>query len=98
MHQSVVCFFFGMVVFAFFYSVATASVISCPPNSVQQEINPKISELCYAIQQTLQDSSPQNDEYIGQLLDERTASNLRTNAKRQDVDHVFLRFGRRYGL
>ncbi|XP_066247486.1 myosuppressin [Euwallacea similis] len=96
MQQSIVCFFFGLVVLVFFYSMTTASIISCPPNNIQQEINPKINQLCFALEQVLQDSSPQNEGYAGRLVDER---NTNFNAaKRQDVDHVFLRFGRRFGL
>ncbi|KAH1023124.1 hypothetical protein HUJ04_012394 [Dendroctonus ponderosae] len=95
MQQSTVYFFFGMLVFVLLCSMTSATVISCPPNSIQQEINPKLSQLCFAIEQALQDSSPQNDAYTARLVDER---NTNLNAKRQDVDHVFLRFGRRFGM
>lgn len=61
MQQSIVGAFFGMVAFFFLYSVSSASVISCPPSSIQQEMNPKISQLCFAIEQALQDSPPQSD-------------------------------------
>ncbi|CAG9760323.1 unnamed protein product [Ceutorhynchus assimilis] len=93
--QGVACFFLIMVSIFTIYSSSSASVINCPLNNFQQEINPKISQLCYAIEQALQDSPSQNDAFAGRLIDER---NTNLNAKRQDVDHVFLRFGRRFGL
>ncbi|XP_030748540.1 myosuppressin isoform X2 [Sitophilus oryzae] len=91
MKSSLVLFFFGVIAF-FCLSKASASVISCPPNGYYQDVNPKISQICMAIEQALSDSSsPKENNYFSRMLDER---NTNLNAKRQDVDHVFLRFGR----
>ncbi|KAF7287728.1 myosuppressin-like [Rhynchophorus ferrugineus] len=92
MKTSLVILIFGVVCSIFFLSTGSASVISCPPNSYYNpDVNPKISQLCMAIEQVLSESSPQNDRFLSRLVDERNAN---LNAKRQDVDHVFLRFGR----
>ncbi|XP_076260907.1 myosuppressin-like [Rhynchophorus ferrugineus] len=65
----------------------SASVISCPPNGyLQQDINPKLTQLCSTVEQIIGDSSS-SERYLLRDGEER-------NAKRQDVDHVFLRFGR----
>ncbi|CAH1103336.1 unnamed protein product [Psylliodes chrysocephalus] len=81
----------GMVFAILLSSVAKASIISCPPSSIQEQMNPALRQLCYAIEQAVEDIPKQYTE----RLDER---NTNLNTKRQDVDHVFLRFGRRYGL
>ncbi|CAH1158496.1 unnamed protein product [Phyllotreta striolata] len=82
----------GIVFSILLTSVAKASIISCPPSSLQEQMNPKLSQLCYAIEQAVESIPKQ----YGDRLDERNANLM--NTKRQDVDHVFLRFGRRYGL
>ncbi|XP_050314318.1 myosuppressin-like [Anthonomus grandis grandis] len=103
MQQSLVCIFFGVSTLVILNSLASASVISCPPNAIQQELNPNVNKLCYFVEQIMQDPSAQmqipqgsqGDAYVERLVGER---NTNMNSKRQDVDHVFLRFGRRLGL
>ncbi|KAF7287727.1 hypothetical protein GWI33_003365 [Rhynchophorus ferrugineus] len=74
------------------YCLSSASVINCPPNGYfQQDTNSKLNQLCSIVEQALMESSPQNDRYLWKLTDDR---NTNLNVKRQDVDHVFLRFGR----
>ncbi|RZC41813.1 hypothetical protein BDFB_000646, partial [Asbolus verrucosus] len=73
-------------------SSTSASVISCPPNN-PQEASPYLRQLCYTIEQVISENVIPEEQY--RRLDER---NVNANAKRQDVDHVFLRFGRRFGL
>ncbi|KAF7287725.1 hypothetical protein GWI33_003363 [Rhynchophorus ferrugineus] len=63
------------------------SVINCSPNSYIQDINPKIAQLCSVAGLVLADVSSPNEEYLSKPTDSR-------NSKRQDIDHVFLRFGR----
>ncbi|XP_018573133.1 myosuppressin-like [Anoplophora glabripennis] len=85
---------FGVVTLILTSSISKASVISCPPSSFQEQSNPALRQLCYAIEQAVDEVVPQQTQFPGRLEERNT--NL--NAKRQDVDHVFLRFGRRFGL
>ncbi|KAL3290349.1 hypothetical protein HHI36_023692 [Cryptolaemus montrouzieri] len=86
MHCYTIAIIFLGVLSAFMISTASASVISCPPSNLQ-ETSPYLRQLCYAIEQAISENAPPQEQY-----------NLGGNAKRQDVDHVFLRFGRRMGL
>ncbi|KAJ3640040.1 hypothetical protein Zmor_003360 [Zophobas morio] len=102
MHQ----YTFAAVVFgvaAVFLSNAstTAYMISCPPNDLL-EASPSLRHLCYIVEKAVVDNSI-SDEPSYRRVVERDVSPLaervvNPNAKRQDVDHVFLRFGRRFGL
>ncbi|CAH0562672.1 unnamed protein product [Brassicogethes aeneus] len=69
-------------------STAVASVISCPPNN--EIVSPKLHQLCNAIEQAINEVQVSPLDY---RMDERSPA----EKKRQDVDHVFLRFGRRFG-
>ncbi|XP_057664360.1 myosuppressin [Diorhabda carinulata] len=82
---------FGTVLAILLTSVAKASIISCPPSAIQEQMNPSLRQLCFAIEQAVEDMPKQ----YADRLEER---NTNLNDKRQDVDHVFLRFGRRLGL
>ncbi|KAG5880810.1 hypothetical protein JTB14_030828 [Gonioctena quinquepunctata] len=81
----------GTFIAILFSSVARASIISCPPNPLQEQVHPALRQVCDAIEQAIVDIS-QQQAFAGRL-EER---NTNMNAKRQDVDHVFLRFGRRF--
>ncbi|CAG9828267.1 unnamed protein product [Diabrotica balteata] len=87
--STIVVFFFATVLGVL--SVTRASIISCPPNPIQEQLNPAVRQLCVAIEQAVEEVPKEYAE----RLDDR-AINL--NTKRQDVDHVFLRFGKRFGL
>ncbi|GJQ66804.1 hypothetical protein Trydic_g18572 [Trypoxylus dichotomus] len=72
-------------------SSTTIPMINCEPNSLS-EAPAKIRQLCYYVMEQLRSEQPQdNGEMIDSKLYER-------GIKRQDVDHVFLRFGRRFGF
>ncbi|KAJ8955361.1 hypothetical protein NQ318_003458 [Aromia moschata] len=87
-------FFLGVVVAILSSSTSHATVISCPPTTLQEQANPTLRQLCFAIEQAVDDAVPPQPQYAGRLEERNT--NL--NSKRQDVDHVFLRFGRRFGF
>ncbi|KAF7287726.1 uncharacterized protein LOC143197621 [Rhynchophorus ferrugineus] len=79
---------FGAVVGLLGLSRGSASIINCPPSGdFRPDTNPKLIQLCSLVEQTLLDSS--KDRYLTRMTDEKSL-----NAKRQDMDHVFWRFGR----
>ncbi|CAH1153260.1 unnamed protein product [Phaedon cochleariae] len=74
-------------------SLARAATISCPPTLEQEQLRPALRQLCYALEQMVEDM-PQQEQPCSAAgrVELRDVSK-----KRQQVDHVFLRFGRRMG-
>ncbi|KAJ8984287.1 hypothetical protein NQ317_009771 [Molorchus minor] len=92
-------FFLAIIMAILTTSVVNSTIINCPPNTLQEQQNPTVRQLCYAVEQIVDDGAPvpvlpPQPQYFGRLEERNT--NL--NSKRQDVDHVFLRFGRRFGF
>lgn len=89
-----------MLIALAFVSSSQAAVVMPPPHcnpEVADGFSPKLRRICAALYGMAEISNA-----VEQYLDEKTAMSMplidgndQRGVKRQDVDHVFLRFGRR---
>ncbi|EFA12055.1 uncharacterized protein LOC135267220 [Tribolium castaneum] len=84
---------FGAVAVFLANASTTAYYVSCPPNDAL-EASTSLRHLCSFIEQAVNDNVVIQDEPFRRIV----GRNVNPNTKRQDVDHVFLRFGRPFGL
>lgn len=73
-NYAVLSLIFGVVAVILTSPVSKASVISCPPSSLQEQANPALRQLCYAIEQAVDEVIPQQTQceyflYIIQIND-----------------------------
>ncbi|CAH1153259.1 unnamed protein product [Phaedon cochleariae] len=77
---------------------AEASVISCPTDAIQDQLDPTLRQLCLAIEQAVEDlpRQPMN----ARIEDPNNMMTIKRNDDSSKItrDHEFLRFGRRFGL
>lgn len=83
-----------LLVLASSSSASTIPVIVCPPGL--KEVPASIRHLCVALLAE-RDTPPEEGDIIEAPYYSAHPADTR-GVKRQDVDHVFLRFGRRNGL
>ncbi|KAJ8934882.1 hypothetical protein NQ314_013161 [Rhamnusium bicolor] len=58
-NYTIFSFIVGIVVLILTSTMSKASVISCPPSSLQEQANPALRQLCFAIEQAVDEVVPQ---------------------------------------
>jgi hypothetical protein len=73
------------------FSMPAEGMPQCDPEYLQQVDSPKIRKIC----NFLQNYANAMQQYKEGLVVENPLGMMENGVKRQDVDHVFLRFGKR---